>query len=48
MSIPEEAYTSRPWPAAEELAAIHHAAHDKCYIANSLKAEVVVEAPPPR
>jgi organic hydroperoxide reductase OsmC/OhrA len=30
-------------PGAEELAAIHHEAHEKCYIANSLNAEVVVE-----
>lgn len=33
------------YPSEEELAAIHHEAHDKCYIANSLKAEVVVEPP---
>jgi len=31
-------------PRPEELAAIHHEAHDKCYIANSLKTEVLVEA----
>lgn len=30
-------------PVAGELAAMHHDAHDKCYIANSLKADVVVE-----
>ena len=30
-------------PGAGELHAIHHEAHDKCYIANSLKTEVVVE-----
>ena len=30
-------------PSSEELAAIHHAAHAKCYIANSIKADVVVE-----
>lgn len=33
------------YPSEEELAAIHHEAHDKCYIANSLKAQVVVEPP---
>ncbi len=33
--------TGKPEPA--ELAAIHHAAHDKCYIANSIKADVVVK-----
>jgi organic hydroperoxide reductase OsmC/OhrA len=31
-------------PAAPELAALHHAAHDRCYVANSLKCAVVVEA----
>jgi organic hydroperoxide reductase OsmC/OhrA len=33
-------------PNEAELAAIHHAAHSKCYIANSIKADVVVEAAP--
>lgn len=32
-------------PDAQELAAIHHLAHEKCYIANSLKTEVVVLEP---
>jgi len=32
-------------PSPAELADLHHAAHDECYIANSLKAEVVVEEP---
>jgi organic hydroperoxide reductase OsmC/OhrA len=32
-------------PTAEDLAALHHAAHAECFIANSLKADVVVEAP---
>ncbi|MES3021901.1 MAG: OsmC family protein [Pseudomonadota bacterium] len=30
-------------PDAARLAALHHAAHDKCYIANSITADVVVE-----
>jgi organic hydroperoxide reductase OsmC/OhrA len=30
-------------PSAEELAAIHHKAHDACYIANSVTADVTVE-----
>jgi organic hydroperoxide reductase OsmC/OhrA len=34
--------TDRP-PSPEELQSLHHSAHDKCYIANSLKSEVVVE-----
>ena len=30
-------------PSAEELQSLHHSAHDECFIANSLKSEVVVE-----
>jgi organic hydroperoxide reductase OsmC/OhrA len=30
-------------PSAEELHALHHAAHEKCYIANSVKTEVRIE-----
>ena len=30
-------------PTAEELHSLHHMAHDECYIANSLKSEIVVE-----
>ena len=33
-------------PNAAELAALHHDAHAKCYIANSIKADVVLEAAP--
>ena len=32
-------------PSAEQLANLHHEAHRRCFIANSLKAEIVVEAP---
>lgn len=31
-------------PGEDELAHIHHLAHEQCYVANSLKCEVVVEA----
>ena len=31
-------------PSAGDLAALHHAAHDECFIANSLKCEVAVQA----
>ena len=31
-------------PSAEDLEALHHSAHEKCFIANSLKSEVVVES----
>ena len=30
-------------PTAEELAALHHEAHEICYIANSIKSEIVVK-----
>ena len=30
-------------PTAEQLAALHHAAHEECYIANSVRCEIVVE-----
>jgi organic hydroperoxide reductase OsmC/OhrA len=30
-------------PSAQELDALHHKAHDECYIANSIKAEVIIE-----
>lgn len=30
-------------PAAEKLAELHHEAHDICYIANSIKSEIVVK-----
>lgn len=32
-------------PTAAELDALHHAAHDECYIANSIRAGIVVDAP---
>jgi organic hydroperoxide reductase OsmC/OhrA len=41
---PAIAFGGERRPDAAELDAIHHAAHERCYIANSLKAEVVVEA----
>src|SRR5919109_2031420 len=34
---------SVPEPSAEELRALHHAAHEKCFIANSVKTKVVIE-----
>ena len=34
-------------PGAAQLAALHHAAHEDCFIASSVKTEVVVEAPLP-
>jgi len=42
---PNIVFAGTAWPGEEEIAAIHHEAHDKCYIANSLKTEITVEAP---
>lgn len=39
---PKVTFSTRE-PSADELHALHHAAHEKCYIANSVKTEVVIE-----
>jgi organic hydroperoxide reductase OsmC/OhrA len=39
---PRITYAGDKQPTAEELAALHHAAHDGCFIANSVKTEIVV------
>lgn len=41
---PAIAFAGTAPPGEEELHAMHHEAHDKCYIANSLNTEVVVES----
>ncbi|MBC7501332.1 MAG: OsmC family protein [Herminiimonas sp.] len=41
---PSIAFVGDHQPTADDLASIHHQSHDLCYIANSLKAEIVVEA----
>ena len=41
---PAIAWSGGRAPAADELAQLHHEAHENCYIANSLRAEIVVEA----
>lgn len=33
-------------PTAEEISHLHHAAHEGCFIANSIKTEVVIESTP--
>ena len=40
---PEIAFSGRE-PTADELAALHHEAHERCFIANSVTTEVVVES----
>lgn len=32
-------------PTVEQLDQLHHEAHDECYIANSVKTQVIIEAP---
>jgi organic hydroperoxide reductase OsmC/OhrA len=39
---PKVTFSSKE-PSADELRALHHAAHQKCFIANSVKTEVVIE-----
>ncbi|WP_304169485.1 OsmC family protein [Phenylobacterium aquaticum] len=34
-----------PAPSGDQLAELHHAAHEECFIANSVKTEVLIEAP---
>jgi organic hydroperoxide reductase OsmC/OhrA len=42
---PRIAFSGEKVPSSGELDSLHHAAHDECFIANSLKCDVVVEAP---
>jgi organic hydroperoxide reductase OsmC/OhrA len=39
---PIVAFAGAKRPSAEELDALHHHAHEECYIANSVRAEIVV------
>lgn len=38
---PDIAFTGRQ-PTAEDLSQLHHEAHEKCYLANSIRGEVIV------
>lgn len=40
---PQIGWSGEKTPTAEELAEMHHAAHEGCYIANSIKSEVVIK-----
>ena len=42
---PKIEFSGERLPSAEELAHLHHRAHEECFIANSLKTEIVVEPP---
>jgi organic hydroperoxide reductase OsmC/OhrA len=41
---PRIEFSAEKTPPAHELEALHHSAHEECYIASSIKSEVVVEA----
>lgn len=41
---PEIVFSGAQHPKPEQLAALHHQAHEDCYIANSLRADIVIEA----
>ena len=41
---PKISFAGKP-PSAEEVERLHHEAHDRCFIANSLKTEIVIEPP---
>ena len=41
---PKITFSGEKKPTAEELDKIHHAAHDNCFIANSVKTEITVQA----
>ncbi|MFI4975709.1 MAG: OsmC family protein [Caulobacterales bacterium] len=40
---PKVTFEGETRPTASELEALHHAAHDECFLANSVKTEVLVE-----
>ena len=39
---PQVAFSGEKKPSAEEIAQLHESSHEECFIANSLKAEIVV------
>ncbi|MHB8529548.1 MAG: OsmC family protein [Caulobacteraceae bacterium] len=42
---PAIVFSGAPRPSPEDIARLHHEAHEKCFIANSVKTEVVIEPP---
>jgi len=40
---PKVRFSGENQPTPEEVEAIHHKSHDYCYIANSIKSDVVIE-----
>ena len=42
---PRATFTGERQPGREQIEKIHHLAHERCFIANSVKTEVVIEIP---
>lgn len=40
---PQIAWTGDKLPTAEDIAHLHHEAHAKCYIANTIKSKIVIK-----
>ncbi|MFT5674517.1 MAG: organic hydroperoxide reductase OsmC/OhrA [Paraglaciecola sp.] len=43
---PRVSCSGEKFPTTEQLEKMHHQAHEQCFIANSVKAEIVIEIPP--
>jgi organic hydroperoxide reductase OsmC/OhrA len=41
---PQVTFSGDKTPSADELQALHHSAHEECFIATSLKSQIDVEA----
>lgn len=42
---PQISWSGHPLPSESDIARLHHRAHEECFIANSIKTTVTVEAP---
>ncbi|CAN5725163.1 OsmC family protein [soil metagenome] len=42
---PQIVFSGAQQPTAAQLAQLHHRSHEDCYIANSIRADIVIEAP---
>ncbi len=45
---PDVLFSGDKQPTAEDIAALHHKSHAECFIANTVRCEVVIETLPPR
>lgn len=44
---PQVTFSGAKQPTAADIADLHHRSHEECFIANSLRSEIVIEAPEP-